>query len=392
MAKSIKIPLAAVLKEAADCYAQAKSIGISVPTFINPEFKGLLYSVYRDPLTDAQIDLDSIGALLGNKERWNADLCKLFTLRFIRFFMLRTPVSGFDPNDLLVPFLAESKTSCIIPLRAYDGVKLSPNYMPYGPNIFLCEPRTLSIKAKSRFPNVEKARVSRNRHEYMYKWINLRYKKSSDGRVTLQPFPNFEARRLPDGRYSTKGLISDLEGDPLKYSICQLANSLKIFVRACLEFSVSTVPNTIALSSANALLDIVNIIERKNYNFELEKDVGSDLPLFQLASIENVRINGDSPLDNVYFIPSYSPRFKDLFDDSPNLSAFRASQFSLIDTNICSLLEDFNAANNNVYIHVFETRDQPTQLSTKGVVIWEDTPFIEECETLLDDEFIALLS
>jgi len=385
MSTTVKIPLGAVLKEASDFYDQALSYRLAVPTYMSPKFKGLLYSVYRNPLESCGAKLDNLGYILGNKERWDSELCKLFTLRFLRFFMLRMPSQELNPNALLTSFRSLDTRECRLYLSAYEGVSFSPDYLQNGPTIFLCEPRTLSIKAKARFPNVEKARVSRNRNEYMYKWINLRYKKTTTGLVKLLPFPKFEAVRLPTGRYSSKGLISSLPGEPLKFSICQLSNSLKTFLQATLDFSVSNTPNAIALASANVILDIANLIQRQNVAFEISKDTASDLPLFETPTTDSVRINGFEDLDNVYFMPLA----EDVDEDEP-IRAYRASQALKFSTNILSPKADYEY-DEPIQVCVFQTSDIPSREISKGFVEWDKEPQIEDMEVFEEFDFYNLL-
>ena len=211
-----------VLREIVTIYEKAKRLGIPTPTHIDNMFRMQLYSTYMNKLDAERIDKDSLGYLLGNKARWKSEFCKFFTLHFLKFLMDKSPQTAVNSNDLIAIY-SELSAKDKIWLRVYDVQKFSPDYVMNGPTLFIGDARTIAIKAKVKFPNVYKAREARNKNQYMYKWLNMRYDLLSRGGVKLLPFLDLEARVIPGTRnYTTRGIMADLPGEIVKFLIVSL--------------------------------------------------------------------------------------------------------------------------------------------------------------------------
>ena len=209
----VEVSVDNILKKAESIFKNAEIQGIPIPKHISLEFKQLLYHSYRDTLDAYAFDANYLGYILGNSSRWDLPLCRFFTLNFLEFFASSLPEKD---RQKLKPALLNSDKNIV--LDYYTPLQISENYTRHTATLFLSESRTIAIKANILYPNVAKAKAVRRRDQYSYKWVNLRYKKSDSGNVSILKLPRIQAR-LEGGKFTTEGLLKNsVGGDIIKYS------------------------------------------------------------------------------------------------------------------------------------------------------------------------------
>jgi hypothetical protein len=291
----IQVSAASVLREACVIFREAESRGLKTPSRVSREFRDLLYSAYQDELSANNIDSNCIGRLIGNSARWDAHLCRHFTLRFLKFFIDLTSSSQIDTNiftSLQVPLK--------YPLPTYDTRSMSATYAEYGPTLFF-ERKTMAIKARVQIPNVTKRNSGVDLQATNMLWVNMKYKKTDRG-VKLQRIPQITARVDPITKKLTlNNAIRSLSGDTTKGGFCEFATGVKGLLRAALKLLVGDPVTETETVSAQRLVDYVSLILNQNLKYFMAKDtVGLQLPLFSDPDapldlgLRQYRINGES--------------------------------------------------------------------------------------------------
>lgn len=341
-----------VLRKASNVYSQAKANGVPVPKFIDPSFRNQLYSVYREPLVNAGIDLEALGHLLGNKARWDVQLCRSVTLSFMEFFVSRFPnLKGFNSQVLL-----ESAYGRVafeeVHLPSLQNLTITEGVLASTPKLFLNKPRTFSIQAKVQFPNIKKSNERGMEDLTLYKWLKLKYRKNSEGQVSIVKFPKFRAiRNTTTGTFSARGQIEAMPGEVLQYTYCEISADIKAFCIACLHMIASRDIDYVEISKLSRLIDFINIMLNQNEKFVVKRNpsfeqgdlFGIDerlvtLPLFDAGgsnSKVSARINGEDDLENIYVVFGEPSKLEALLDGRlQDIPVLRADLFKPHHTNI----------------------------------------------------------
>ena len=379
---TIDIPVSAVLEEAVSIFKDAKALGIQVPNHVNRKFRDLLVTVYRDQLTAMNLSPDEVGAILGNRARWGLNLSKYFTLRFLKFYISRSPSTDFSPADLILQYSLPSAPDFLnLPYvsRNYAGY-----YVAAGPALFVDSRKYISVKLKTEYPNVDKGPEFRD-----LRWLTMRYTKDNRGRVDLVAFPAFDARIDPvTSKLTTEGLIKNLPGHVLNFSYGQLALIFKRLCDTALRMSVGQRLDPLHLEDTQPSLpfDLINIILHKNYVYRLAKFGTAAYRTsgkFQPEVKSAYRINGDTMY--VTFVDSRNLDF-DL--ERLPLKAFDASSFDIDKINI---YEDLPSESVGVCGVLFTT-DTPASRIDGSAFIWElEVPELKEYEVLDEESLLQLL-
>lgn len=365
----IRISAVSILTEACTILSDAKAKGITVPSRVSREFRDLLYTAYRDPLIANGIDSDCIGQLLGNNARWGINLCRFFTIRFLKFFMDRTPQQTFDSN-ILLQVLNNPKAPTSYPLRSYDARSMSVAYAEYGPTLFL-EERTMSIKARVQIPNVTKRNAGTDLQATNLNWVNMRFRKNESG-VRLLKIPLIEAKKDPIAQKLTLvGVIRGLPGDTTKNGFCELATGVRGLISSALKLLVNEPISDSDTVSAQRLVDYVSLIEGKNIKFGMTKDARQvQLPLFGSSpesANRHYRINGDEL--PIYLILG-TPQEIESFIQYPEeiQEAFDAYKFNAIQHNLYNFVD---LDTDDVQGLVFSTTSVPMDTDENGKVYFD---------------------
>lgn len=375
----IDVSATSILSEATSIYLDAANLGLKVPRHVNTKFRNKLASPqYRDMLGAAGLDSTLIGYLLGNKHRWDQGLCKYFTLRFLQFFMRRSPKSmSFNPDVLTAQYSLPSAKSHEI-LTAYDSQAYAAMFVMEGPAVFLANPRYITVKLKTQYPN-----VSKGAEEFQLRWINMRYTKDiKSGNVTLQPLPKFKAKRKDIGKsLETKGQIKNQAGQIANFSYCLLANAFKELCETALKMLVGDV---IPSGSADVLVpfDLLNIILKRNSKFRIVtySSTGALGPLFAHSPAERgisvsseYRING---IEDIYVLFGSQNDVENVITFGYTQGAYAGSGFKLSAHNVYADVED-----GEVYALLFKA-SRPGDIETSELVFWEDPVEITTYEIL----------
>lgn len=395
-----------VLRKASNVYSQAKANGIPVPKFIDPPFRNQLYSVYREPLVNAGVDLDALGHLLGNKARWDVQLCRAVTLNFMNFFVTRYPeLKGFNPQVLLEAAYAQSSFG-EVHLPSLQNLKISEGVLASTPKLILDKPRTFSIQAKVQFPNIKKSNERGMEDMSLYKWLKLKFRKNTEGNVSIVKFPRFQAiRDTRTGTFSARGQIEAMPGQVLQYTYCEIGADIKAFCIACLHMIASRDIDYVEISRLSRLIDFINIMLHQNVKFVVKRSAkfeqgdlfGVDerlvtLPLFdadEANSATSARINGDDDLQNVYVVFGEASKLEALLDgriqDTPVL---RADMFKPQHTNIFDVyLGDTEIEEPEILILM--TKNPLPQLSERCALLGSSEHLIDY-DKLKMSEFLTL--
>jgi hypothetical protein len=356
---------------------QARSLGLKVPTLTTKAIKYALHTTYRDVLSDNGIDVADIGALLGNKARWDAPLCRLMVLRFLDFFAAR--LAGVKPLQLTEALVARGEKSVLLPW--YRGADFSPVYTPDGPTLYFGDARTLTLKQRVMFPNVTKGP-----DEYMFKLVNLRYEVLPGGGAKLLPFPAFVARPAAGGGggVTAAGLISSLPGDICRFSYCQLAGLLRRLCEASFRMLVGEVVTAADIRLARLFVDVVNVIYNTTETFEVAGGPGG-VPL---------RINSADVAAVGFIFLVVGPRdtieaFARGEMGPPDVIAHDAAMFDLREMNIYGDLADIEVEL-AVYGALFTASSPPTYIDGSLVTFDEGTQ-ATEVEVLSEPDLLSAL-
>ena len=381
---TVDISASSVLSEMSSIYTDARDMGLNVPKHINKNFRSTLATpAYREALEAARLDPVVIGNVLGNKHRWDQGLCKYFTLRFLEFYMKRTPRSTFDASVMTLQYaMPNAKDYTTLP--AYDAASYGPRYVDEGPSLFYGNNRYLTLKIKTEYPN-----VSKGLDEYQLRWINMRYIKNiRTGAVTLQPVPAFKARRKAVGKsLETRGQISGQAGQIANFSYCALANAFKEICLISLDMLVGkAVPDT--SSEPYIPFDIINLLEKRNTKFRIVTYGATELgPLFGSAGItvnSEHRINGDV---GIYFLYGSSDDLQAIAEEMSVFQAYVADEFRLSQHNLYGDIDNGEP----VQGLLFETEVAPTVITEQGVAIWDDAAQISAYELLDEGDIVESL-
>lgn len=374
----VDVSASAILTEALSICADAKDIGLNMPKHVSVKFRNILASPqYRDVLSRENLDPTQIGYLLGNRHRWDQKVCKYFTLRFLKFFMVKASASQFLPEKLVLQY-SLPKTPEFERLSAYDAQGYSRRFAMFGPSVFLNNNRYISIKLQTEYPNVTKG-VG----EYQQKWINMRYTKNiSTGNVMLQPVPEFTARRKEmDKTLETRGQIRNQNGEIAKFSYCMLASAFKeicdIALKMLVGAEVPTNPDSIAFTP----FDILNLIQKRNFKFRIVLQPVVD-SLFPPQSPENVvrgyRINGDADL---FFLFGTSEDISNVVEIGEVYTAYNAEVFRLSQYNVCGQVGEDDSEAYGILFKVERFAD----LEAEDKAFWDAPVRITEYEILDED-------
>jgi hypothetical protein len=377
---SINVSAAAILREAIDIYERARDRGLNVPTHVSVKFRNKIATPqYRDIVATSQLDPVVLGYLLGNKHRWDQGLCKFFTLHFLKFFMVRTPKSRFDPRKLTLQYEIPS-TNSEETLFVYDGSKYADRYVDFGPTLFLGNNRYITIKIKTMYPN-----VSKGTGEYMLRWINMRYRKTvANGNVTLERVPDFKAKRTKSKSYETRGQIRNQPGQIANFSYCLLANAFKEICQASLDMLAGIDVAADAYTDRFIPFDLLNLIEKRNSKFRIVTYTSMPGALFEGVDEFNIgkeyRINGESEIG---FLFGTREDIREIAEQGSVTGAYAAETFRLSRHNLYADIEDGSP----VCGILFKT-DRQGDLETSGMVFWGDPANIETYEILDEDQII----
>ena len=377
----IDVSAASILREAVSIYEDAQVLNLNIPKHINVTFRNLLASPqYRDILSSSSIDSAKIGRLLGNKHRWDQPLCKYFALRFLQYFMERTPRSKFDPRSLTIQYSVPNADPQAT-LFAYNASQYASQYVDFGPTLFLGNNRYITIKIKSMYPNVTKGLG-----EFQLRWINMRYTKTLDkGNVDLQPLPEFKAKRVGSTRsYQTRGQISSQDGLIANFSYCQLANAFKEICHAALDLLVGKNGSVDASSVMSMPFDLLNLIEKRDSKFQITtfKALG---PLFTEGGVAvgaQYRINGHSEILFLYGSESDISRLVEIGEIS---SAYAGENFRLASHNLYGSVEPGEPLRGLLF-----RADRPGGIETSGLVFWDTPARIESYEILDEGQILEI--
>ncbi|MGA1706830.1 MAG: hypothetical protein ACO39X_07290, partial [Candidatus Nanopelagicaceae bacterium] len=376
----IDVSAAAILREAVEIYERARDLGLSVPTHVSVKFRNKIATPqYRDIVATSELDPVVLGYLLGNKHRWDQGLCKFFTLHFLKFFMTRTPKSRFDPRKLTLQYEIPSANSEET-LFVYDGSKYADRYVDFGPTLFLGNNRYITIKIKTMYPN-----VSKGTGEYMLRWINMRYTKTSSGNVTLERVPDFKAKRKDVGKsLETRGQIRNQPGQIANFSYCLLANAFKEICQTSLDMLAGINAGADTNPERVIPFDLLNLIEKRNSKFRIVTYRSRLGPLFEgtegVEVGEEYRINGESEIS---FLFGTREDIREIAEQGSVTSAYAAETFHLSHHNLYADIED----DSPVFGILFKT-DRQGDLETSGMVFWDDPADIETYEILDEDQII----
>lgn len=368
----IRVSAVSILTEACNILKDAKARGINVPSRVSREFRDLLYSAYRDELISNGIDTDCIGQLLGNSARWDINLCRYFTLRFLKFFVDRTPQSAFDSN-ILTNVLDNPQAPTSYPLKSYDARSMSAAYAEYGPTLFL-EQRTMAIKARVQIPNVTKRNAGTDLQATNLNWINMKFRKSDTG-IRLLKIPVIAPKKDPiTKKWTLVGVIRGLPGDTTKYGFCELATGVRGLISASLKLLVGDFVSETDTVAAQRLVDYVSLIENKNIKFCISKDDRvAQLTLFSDTSTptdpayKTYRINGDDL--KIYLILGTPKEIKYAIKYPSEITeAFDAYSFNAIEHNLYNYSD---SDSENVQGLLFSTNSEPIEVDSKGIAYFD---------------------
>jgi len=388
-----------ILREIASIYQKAKDSGIQVPTHVDHKFKSRLYSTYRDRLILEGIDVENIGYVLGNKSRWKSEFCKFFTLHFMKFMMLNGPRTKFDPESLVEQYTNPDFRDPIW-LNMYEASDFSPSFVMNGPNLFVQDSRTIAIKAKIEFPNVYKAKRARNRNQYMYKWVNMRYALRPTGTVSLLPFPKLEAKPVKGtNEYTTRGVISSLPGEIAKFSYCQLASTILALGKAGLKMLVSPNVDVLEFDQIRLLINLINLITNRSTQYYLIRPIAgtkaasvTQMSLFgEVEETDRIRLNGDEQSDYMYIYFGSPETVAELLEGRP--IEFTAHRMSTLDLQVTNIYENLDE-DEDLAILLFETYEEPNLFDTAHLASWHDglPSSIKSHDILTEDELFDLVA
>ena len=361
----ISIKAEDILNKACDIIVAArKDLGIKTPSYVKSDFKYEIQTKHEKVLKANKVSMDIFGALFGNKTRWDADLCRFFTLSFIQFFIAeaKNPIN-IDVLQFYKNTSAEKYRG--IPLLHYDEAEYSEAAAFSKPTLFVADPRVISMKAYVVYPNTSLSRRFGSTFEAK-KWINMRYLLVSE-KPSVSKIPKFYYD-LTD--LKVKPRISETPGFLLKFSYCELASYLKTLTFNCFQILSGDAP-THDMRVAKKVLDLVNVILKTSIEFEISPYVKPSTP-----APSAYRIN---PAPQPVYI-----KFPEMRDDE----AFIADGLLLEDISLYDLVpEDADT----ISAEIFTTTDFP-RVSVGPYVQWTHTPTKDNVQLLEEDEFLEVFN
>lgn len=403
------------LKHLTRTYSQAKAKGFKVPKHTSPKFRGLLYTLYREPLVKEGINLDDLGALLGNKARWDVEFAKCISLSFMAYLLKQTQqqeaagaLKNFDASVLEQTAYGQTIFKNVY-LKSLSNVEVSKGPMLEGATLFLDQPRTIAIKAKVQYPNVKKINDLGNTFEYMFKWLKLKYTKTPGGVIKITPFPTFEATLNPTTRqYTTIGQIEAIPGEDLQFSYVDFSNRIRNFALEALKLLSTQLPSLEKIVEIAPIIDLVNILQGRNDKFYLktlksrfQQNIGTifdpvrtdrDLPLFSADSIsteDGIRINGFESFDNTYIVFGDRHSLLDLANhDSTEIVVMRGDFYKPLKTSVYNLFLGDTEVDDPMAL-IFTTNHPLPQISERLAVFTTST-LIETAELIFVDDLNRL--
>lgn len=405
------------LKHLARTYSEAKAKGFKVPKHTSPKFRGLLYTLYREPLVKEGINLDDLGALLGNKARWDVDFAKCISLSFMSYLLKQTQqqeaagaLKKFDSTVLDQAAYGQTMFKSVY-LKSLSNVEISKGPMLEGATLFLDQPRTIAIKAKVQYPNVKKINDLGNTFEYMFKWLKLKYTKTQGGVIKITPFPAFQATLNPTTNlYTTIGQIESVQGDDLQFSYVDFGNRIRDFAIEALKLLTTELPSLEKIVEIAPIVDLVNILQGRNDRFYLktlksrfQKHKGTlfdpfrtdrDLPLFSedpVSPEEGIRINGLEPFDNTYIVFGDRASLLNLANiGSSDIIVLRSDFYVPTKSNIYNLFIGDTESSDPLAL-IFTTKAPLTQISEK-LAIFPTNSLVETADLILVEDLKSLLT
>lgn len=372
----IRIPASSILLEACAAIAQARAAGMPVPRSTSKHIKYAMHTTYRDLLADNGVDVESLAAVVGNRARWDAPLCRLMVLRFLDFFSARL---GANVSRNLSQYVTNRNVRTI-QLPWYRGSDFSPSYTPDAPTLYIGDPRTLAIRQRVMFPN-----VSKGPDEYMFKLINLRYDIDSRGVPKLLPFPAFEARAKGDDRtLTTAGVISGLPGFICRFSYCQLAGLLRKLTAAALKQLAGEPVTAGELRVARLFADVVNIVYGKSETFEVAGTPTSSPVRINSADLADLTVYG-----RLFLVVGPRAEVEGIVRGDIRLSEVVTHDALALDLEALNLYQGIDEAA-DLHATVFISDQQP-MLTGSSRVLFGDNAVVLDAEVLSEPELIAAL-
>ena len=382
-----------VLRKITDIFDRAGDLGITTPKFVNERFRDKLAISYADELEFYKIDPMRVGYLLGNKSRWTQPLCKYMTLHFLRYIceesrkilkpaalrtgmVKRPPLKrGFNVQDLTNP---REKP---IRLLNYSKTEVSAGRIDSVPRLYIDNARTISIKARVKYPNVSKRRQGVS-DAANWKWIDLRWERSGGGYARLMKLPNFQSAS------STIGSIRDLDGRIAKFSYCTLANSIKdLAYHALAMINKDQVSDKQTAESAH-IFDLANLIQKQTIHFYLAMGQRSEVgdlfssPPRDEGSPQKARINDGDMEDDVFVILGSYEELADMMARPDLISA--AAPASSVDAASIDLYYG-TGTSEELHALIFTTYTRPDYESAH-LVEWDNGVDFEKAELLTESD------
>jgi len=362
---NISIKADAVLKKACQILADAKSIqNITTPKYVKSDFKYDIQTKHTKVLNAFGISLDTFGTLFGNKTRWDADLCRYFTLNFIQFFISQTGKT--DAVDVLQFYTGDSELQYLgIPLLEYTNAEFSEGSAYSAPTLFVADPRVISMKAYVLYPNTTLSRRFGGGFESK-KWVNMRYLLEAEvPKISKIPAFTYDAVA---GKVIPR--ISETPGFLIKFSYCELASYLKLLTYNCFQILDGQAP-THDMRIARKVLDIVNLITKGQYVFEISPYVPKK-----------------TPAPAAYRINPAPQRIYIRFPSMKNNEAFLVERLHLEAVSLYDLVPEDSS---EISAKLFTTDDEP-RVEVGPYVQWDVSPHIEEVDQLDEAEVLEIFS
>jgi len=362
---SIEIEAHEIVSTACSILQSAKDVHkIKTPKYTRSDFGYDIETKYKEALTKFSIPLDTFGILFGNKSRWDASLCRYFTLSFIEFFIKKTKAPHSKSMDILAVYSDTTPEKYRgVPLSSYTEQEYSEGTAFSKPHLYTADPRVISLKAFVVYPNTTLS--ARFGSGFMSKkWVNLRYELDGD-KPKLAKLPAF---KFDPTSKKVVPRISQSPGFLFKFSYCELATYLKRLTYNCFLILDGRAPEG-DMSVARKVLDIANIILKQDYVFEIKPYV-----IAPTTPPTTYRINGDDPRVYVRF---------------PNMrknEAFCVERFRLETISIFDLLEEDAT---EIQAQLFTTNSIP-RVEVGAYVQWDSTPETITTQDISEDECLEI--
>lgn len=381
-----------LLKTMCSAFQEAGSVyDIKTPTAISRQFRDLLITSYSDVAGSYELDTEVLGRFLGNSSRWNLPLCRYITLRFLSEITRAMESTGLgvsvQPSEFLKPFT--NPTANLKVRLNYSLAEIGSGVISDPAVLFLGDARTIAVKARVRYPNVSVMNTfGTDNYGDMWKWVNLRYQRNSDGSVAFVSLPKFEASKKPEfeGRslFSTKGLITSMDGRLCKFSYCQLASQVRNLCVLSLSMLNGEPVNDTETAKSRFLFDLLNLVQKTNVRFSLEgQSIGTSIGT---STASPLRIN-PAQKETVFVIFGGFQEMEDL-SNRPDLisTAYKASD---IDIGLLDLYEDLED-DGGLFALVFQTQTVP-DFESDDSVTWDSGIELQDFDILNEEDMFEVI-